>query len=145
MKRGVVIAVVAAIATGVLVADRAAGQATPVPQAVRLPVKTYPEITTFRGSDRAVASDGAAVYTLYTAQKEGGRPWAGAVFVKRMGGQVSYLSRAYDCAAGTWRWLGEAARLDRISQSVTSLDQTRRRALTPGSIEYQLAYYACAL
>lgn len=140
MKRGVVIALVAAIATSVFVADPAASQAP-----AQLPVKTYKTITTFRGSNQVVASGGGAVYTLYSAQKEGGRPWAGAVFVKRQDGKATYLSRAYDCASGTYRWLGEYSRPDQISLSVTSLSQTQRRALQPGTIEYQLAYYACAL
>lgn len=144
MKRGVLIAVAAAIATGVLVADPAASQA-PAQATAQLPVKTYKKITTFRGSNQVVASGGGAVYTLYSAQKEGGRPWAGAVFVKRQGGKATYLSRAYDCSTATYRWLGEYSRPDQISLSVTSLNQTRRRALQPGTIEYQLAYYACAL
>ncbi|MSU88930.1 hypothetical protein GE300_04740 [Rhodobacteraceae bacterium 2CG4] len=145
MRAGAVIAVIAVLAAAAPAAGPAAAQTPPAPPPVQLPVKTYPEITTFGGSDAPVAADGQAVYQLYSAQKEAGRPWVGAVFVRRMGGAATYLSRAYDCAAGTWRWLGEAARPDRISLSVTSLDQTRRRALVPGSIEHRLAHYACAL
>lgn len=113
-----------------------------------LPVRIHKEIRSFSGNPaQVIATTDAppARYTLYSAHKEGGRPWADAIWARRDAGGVTYLSRAYDCAAGTFRWLGEAARIDRISLSVRSIDQIRPQPLTPGTLEYLLARHACAL
>ena len=113
-----------------------------------LPARIHDRITTFAGDPArgiAASEDPKAVFTLHSAHKEAGRPWADAIWVRRAETGVSYLSRAYDCAAGTYRWLGEAREIGRISLSVTSVEQTAPRRLVPGTIEYQLARHACAL
>lgn len=115
-------------------------------QAQTLPVRIHKEIKTFAGSDtRVVAVDGADRYTLVSAHKEGGRPWADAIWAKRGPDGVTLLSRGYDCANDIYRWLGEARDFRGISRSVSSPGQTRQRRLTPGSIEHRLAAYACGL
>lgn len=113
-----------------------------------LPVKTYGDITSFRGNRAAViaVTDAPpARYTLLSAHKEARRPWADAVIRRESPEGVSFLSRAYDCANATYRWLGEAASPARLSLSVTDLRQLGDRPLLPGTIEHRLAAYVCAL
>ncbi|NNU81843.1 hypothetical protein HMH01_15505 [Halovulum dunhuangense] len=113
-----------------------------------LPVRIHDGIRTFAGDpNRVVAAtqDPPSRITLYSAHKEGGRPWADAIWVRQTPEGRSFLSRAYDCEAGTYRWLGEAARLGQISLSVSSVAQTAPRRLEPGTVEYDLARHACAL
>lgn len=111
-----------------------------------LPVKTYPKIKSWKG-DRAtvIATADNAAYTLVSAHKEGGRPWADALFEKQTAAGKVLVSRAYDCANATYRWLGEAPTYRGLSLSVTSLDQVRDRRLQAGTVEYALARYVCAL
>ncbi|MEM1266012.1 MAG: hypothetical protein AAGI50_08360 [Pseudomonadota bacterium] len=111
-----------------------------------LPVKTYPRITSFEGDGRTViATDGAAAYTLVSAHKEAGRAWADALYERTEDGTTTLVARAYDCAAATYRWMGEAPRYRELSLSVTSMDQLRDRPLFPGTIEHRLAAYVCGL
>ena len=111
-----------------------------------LPVKTYRTIKSWTG-DRAtvVARTVDATYTLVSAHKEAGRPWADALFEKRSADGTLLVSRAYDCANATYRWLGEAATYRGLSLSVTSLEQVRDRKIEAGTVEHQLARYVCAL
>ncbi|MEO0386773.1 MAG: hypothetical protein AAF281_04470 [Pseudomonadota bacterium] len=111
-----------------------------------LPVKTYPRITSFAGDRTTViAVDGPAQFTLISAHKEAGRPWADALFERRDNAGRMLVARAYDCAAATFRWMGEAERFRGLSLSITSMDQIRDRPLLPGTVEFRLARYVCAL
>ncbi len=111
-----------------------------------LPVKTYPTIRAFQGErDAVIARDEVAEYVLVSAHKEGGRPWADALFERRSAEGRMLVNRAYDCAAGTYRWMGEARTFRGLSLSVKSLDQVRDRRLESGSVEYALARYVCGL
>ena len=111
-----------------------------------LPVKIHRDITAFQGDkNAAILVDGATRYALVSAHKEGGRPWADAVFWRVTDGQVTWMNRRYDCAAGTYRWLGEAEDYAGMSRSVTSLEELRDRPLQPGTVEYALAHHVCGL
>ena len=115
-------------------------------QSQTLPVRVHKEIKTFRGDpDRTIAVEGAARYTLLSAHKEGGRPWADAIWLRQSPEGETMLSRGYDCARDLYRWLGEAKDFRGISLSVRSIEQTRYRPLTPGTLEHRLAAHACGL
>ncbi|QHQ34626.1 hypothetical protein [Algicella marina] len=111
-----------------------------------LPVKTYREIKAWKG-DRVtvVASAPGEAFTLVSAHKEAQRPWADALFERNTAEGKTLVRHAYDCANATYRWMGEARRFRDLSLSITSMDQMRDRRLEPGTVEYQLARYVCAL
>lgn len=112
-----------------------------------LPVKTYREITSFRGdTNRIITStdNPSARYSLYSGHKEAGRPWADIVVRKDSDAGTLYLSRAYDCAAGTYRVLGQSTKLTELSRNMTPA-QARDRLLEPGTLEYKFAFFACGL
>ncbi|MEO0912040.1 MAG: hypothetical protein AAFY59_03495 [Pseudomonadota bacterium] len=111
-----------------------------------LPVKVHSKVKSWKG-DRAtvIASAPGEAYTLVSAHKEGGRPWADALFEKQTASGKVLVSRAYDCANATYRWLGEARTYRGLSLSVTSLEQVRDRRLQAGTVEYALARYVCGL
>lgn len=110
-----------------------------------LPVKIHRQIASFEGNPRAVIleRDGAR-YALVSAHKEAGRPWADALFWRYRDGDRTLISRAYDCAAGTYRWLGEGKDFQEMSASVRP-GQTGDRLLEPGSTEFALAHHVCGL
>ncbi len=133
------------LAAALAVAGLAAAAAQ-APGAGLLPVRIHERIATFRGDgDTVIARSDGGEYLLYSAHKEGGRPWADAIFVRRDRDGVTYLSRAYDCAAGTWRWMGEHDDITRISRSVGSIADIRPRPVEPGTVEHALARHVCAL
>lgn len=110
-----------------------------------LPVKIHKDIKSFRGDVNVViAEDGGARYTMFSGHKEAGRPWADMIIRKDNGTAVTYLSRAYDCAAATYRVLGQSSRLGQLSRGMTPA-QARDRALEPGTLEYTFARFACGL
>ena len=120
----------------------------PLPAAADLPVKVYKEGRSFRGSSETVIpvpGEPENRYLLHSAYKVGGRPWADMIAVRTNAGGFTYLSRTYDCARGTVRWLGEGRELGKLSLAVTSVAQTAPRALRPGTTEYALAAYVCGL
>jgi len=111
----------------------------------RLPVRIYPRIMAFNGNPgRAILRTPEARYTLVSAHKEAGRPWADAVMTRETRAGRILLSRAYDCAAATFRWLGEGPSYRAMTASVRP-EQTGDRRLRPGTVEFELARYVCAL
>ncbi|MHA3914733.1 hypothetical protein [Halovulum sp. GXIMD14793] len=110
-----------------------------------LPVKSYSKNTAFQGNPRVVILDReGAQYALVSAHKEAGRPWADALFYRYRDDTRTLMNRAYDCAAGTYRWLGEGKDFPSMSAAVKP-SQTGDRQLQPGSVEYALARYVCGL
>lgn len=110
-----------------------------------LPVKIHNEIKSFRGGPNVVITEtGNTRYSMFSGHKEAGRPWADIVIRKETEGRVTYLSRAYDCAAATYRVLGQSTKLTELSRNMTP-GQAQDRVLEPGSLEFVFARYACGL
>ncbi len=112
-----------------------------------LPVKVYAEGRQYRGDTRnvVVRVGNSRIISLVSAYKLGGRPWADAVFRSdTRDGRTSYISRAYDCARGTMRALGEGASLATMSVATKPRDAAERPVPDSG-IERAMARYACGL
>ena len=111
-----------------------------------LPVKVHPRIKAFRGGPSViVAQDGATVYSLVSGHKEARRPWADVILRKTGPDGQSFVARAFDCAAGTVRRLGEGRTVRDIPLSITDLAQLRDRPVVPGSVDHAIGRYVCAL
>ncbi len=122
---------------------------TPQPRPAAVPVKVYNADKIWRGGPKVEialpATDGSA-YSLVSVYKVGGKPWADLVARREApDGGVTYLSRTYDCAHGTWRWLGEGNTLGAMTAAVASVGQTGPRAIEPGTVEGGLAAFACGM
>jgi hypothetical protein len=112
-----------------------------------VPVRVHSQDKLWRGlAAIEVPEDTGHSYAMHQAYKVARKPWADMIVRREAAdGSVMYLSRTYDCEAGTWRWLGEAERLGLLSQSVTAVGQTGPRAIEAGTVEGRLAAFACGL
>ena len=116
--------------------------------AQNLPVKIYETGKKFRGSDTQPVlrvNKPLAVYYYVNGYKVGGRPWADAMWRKVTPEGTKFLSRTYDCAAGTWRNLGEGRAASTVSLSIEDLETVRDREARSGTAEFALAKFACGL